>query len=39
MWPTLVTMQQLVGCRTVDDVLALRMEQVPRPDAPIGGAS
>lgn len=35
MWPTLVTMQRLAECGSVGDVLALRMEQVPRP----GGTS
>ena len=35
MWPTLVTLHRLAECSTVDDVLALRMSQIPRPDAPI----
>lgn len=28
MWPTMVTLEQLVECRSVDDVLALRVEQI-----------
>lgn len=32
MWPTLVTLQTLSSCRTVEDVLALRMEQVHAPE-------
>jgi hypothetical protein len=31
LWPTLKTLEALVGCRSVDDVLALRVEQVPPP--------
>lgn len=31
MWPTEVTMRALTRCETVADVLALRMDQVPRP--------
>ncbi len=31
MWPTLKTLETLAGCSTVDDVLALRIEQVPPP--------
>ena len=31
MWPTLKTLQTLAGCRSVEEVLALRMEQVPPP--------
>jgi 8-oxo-dGTP pyrophosphatase MutT (NUDIX family) len=30
-WPTRVTLEFLARCRTVRDVLDLRMEQVPRP--------
>jgi 8-oxo-dGTP pyrophosphatase MutT (NUDIX family) len=30
-WPTLVMLQALAECRTVDDVLALRVEQIPDP--------
>ena len=33
MWPTLVMLQALAGCREVADVLALRVEQIPHPDA------
>jgi len=33
MWPTLATLEVLAGCRTVDDVLALRIPQVPRPES------
>lgn len=29
MWPTLVTLYRLAECRTVDEVLDLRVEQVP----------
>ena len=39
MWPTLVTLHRLAECRTVDDVLSLRLSQIPRPDAPIVGGS
>lgn len=28
MWPTLITLEALVGCRTVEDVLVLRVEQI-----------
>ena len=31
MWPTFITLQRLAGCRTVEDVLALRVPQVPAP--------
>ena len=31
MWPTRVTVQALARCRSVDDVLSLRVEQVPPP--------
>lgn len=31
MWPTLVTLEELAGCRTVAEVLSLWVEQVPRP--------
>lgn len=31
MWPTLKTLETLAECSTVDDVLALRIEQVPPP--------
>lgn len=31
MWPTLRTLEALRGCRTVEDVLRLRVEQVPPP--------
>ncbi|HYZ10659.1 MAG TPA: MBL fold metallo-hydrolase [Actinomycetota bacterium] len=31
MWPTLATLEALAECRTVDDVLALRIPQAPRP--------
>jgi 8-oxo-dGTP pyrophosphatase MutT (NUDIX family) len=31
MWPTLVTLGALTECRTVQDVLDLRIDQVPRP--------
>jgi hypothetical protein len=30
-WPTRVTLEALMSCRSVGDVLALRVEQVPRP--------
>jgi 8-oxo-dGTP pyrophosphatase MutT (NUDIX family) len=30
-WPTQVTLEALASCRSVADVLALRLEQVPRP--------
>lgn len=30
MWPTRVTLEALAACRSVADVLALRIEQVPR---------
>jgi 8-oxo-dGTP pyrophosphatase MutT (NUDIX family) len=33
LWPTLKTLEALVRCRSVDDVLALRVEQVPPPVA------
>ena len=33
MWPTLVTLQALADCREVADVLELRVEQIPHPDA------
>ena len=32
-WPTLVTMKALAGCRRVEDVLALHVEQIPSPEA------
>jgi recombination protein RecT len=31
MWPTLVMMEALARCAGVDDVLSMRMDQVPRP--------
>ncbi|HEX2031228.1 MAG TPA: NUDIX domain-containing protein [Actinomycetota bacterium] len=31
MWPTRVTLEALAACRSVAEVLALRMEQAPRP--------
>jgi hypothetical protein len=31
MWPTYVTLRELAGCATVQDVLSLRMEQVAPP--------
>jgi len=31
MWPTYNTLKELVGCDSVDEVLELRMEQVPPP--------
>lgn len=31
MWPTLVTLETLAGCSSVDEVLSLRIEQVPPP--------
>ena len=31
MWPTYVTLRELVGCSTVQEVLSLRMEQVAPP--------
>jgi 8-oxo-dGTP pyrophosphatase MutT (NUDIX family) len=34
MWPTLVTVRALAACRTPGEVLALRVEQVPNPQAP-----
>jgi 8-oxo-dGTP pyrophosphatase MutT (NUDIX family) len=34
MWPTVVTLRALAGCRTPDDVLSLHVEQVPNPQAP-----
>jgi 8-oxo-dGTP pyrophosphatase MutT (NUDIX family) len=34
MWPTVVTLRALAGCRSPDDVLSLRVEQVPNPRAP-----
>jgi 8-oxo-dGTP pyrophosphatase MutT (NUDIX family) len=39
MWPTLVTLEELAGCRSVDAVLALRIEQVhpPEPGQGSGG--
>lgn len=33
MWPTFVTMRALAGCRRVEDVLALHVEQIPSPEA------
>lgn len=33
MWPTFVTMRALAGCRDVEDVLALHVEQIPSPGA------
>jgi len=35
-WPTLKTLEALERCRTVDDVLALRVEQVEPPSIPHG---
>ena len=32
MWPTLVTLRALDGCRDVGEVLALRVEQIERPE-------
>ncbi|HYH27620.1 MAG TPA: NUDIX domain-containing protein [Actinomycetota bacterium] len=32
MWPTLVTLEELASCRTVEEVLALRIEQVHPPE-------
>ena len=34
MWPTFRTLEALTGCRTVQDVLQLRVEAVPPPIAP-----
>jgi 8-oxo-dGTP pyrophosphatase MutT (NUDIX family) len=34
MWPTMVTLRALADCRTPDQVLDLRIEQVPNPQAP-----
>jgi 8-oxo-dGTP pyrophosphatase MutT (NUDIX family) len=31
MWPTMKTLETLADCRSVDDVLTLKMEQVPPP--------
>lgn len=31
MWPTMVTLRALAECRDVSDVLALRVDQIPRP--------
>jgi 8-oxo-dGTP pyrophosphatase MutT (NUDIX family) len=31
MWPTLITLRALAECRTVEDVMALHVSQVPRP--------
>ena len=39
MWPTFITLQRLAGCRTVDDVLTLRIPQVPAPGADARKAS
>lgn len=39
MWPTFITLQRLAGCRTVGDVLALRIPQVPPPGAEAREAS
>ena len=33
MWPTLVTMRALAECRTVEEVMSLRVEQIPNPQA------
>ncbi len=33
-WPTLKTLEALAGCRSVEEVLALRVEQVAPPGAP-----
>jgi hypothetical protein len=33
MWPTLVMLQALADCREVADVLELRVDQIPHPDA------
>lgn len=41
MWPTLVTLERLAGCRGVDDALALRIPQLSPGedrDAPVRGA-
>lgn len=32
MWPTLATLEALSACRSVEDVLALRIPQAPRPE-------
>jgi hypothetical protein len=34
MWPTFRTLEALVGCRTVQDVLQLHVDAVPPPVAP-----
>jgi glyoxylase-like metal-dependent hydrolase (beta-lactamase superfamily II)/8-oxo-dGTP pyrophosphatase MutT (NUDIX family) len=33
MWPTLATLEALSECRSVEDVLALRIPQAPRPES------
>lgn len=33
-WPTLKTLEALAECRSVDEVLSLRVDQVSRPGAP-----
>jgi glyoxylase-like metal-dependent hydrolase (beta-lactamase superfamily II)/8-oxo-dGTP pyrophosphatase MutT (NUDIX family) len=33
MWPTMATLEALSACRSVEDVLALRIPQAPRPDS------
>lgn len=35
MWPTLKTLEALAGCRSVDDVLGLRVRQVAPPGGPL----
>jgi 8-oxo-dGTP pyrophosphatase MutT (NUDIX family) len=35
MWPTLKTLEALAGCGSVDDVLGLRVRQVPPPRGPL----
>lgn len=34
LWPTMVTLWRLAECETVEDVLALRVEQIPRGTPP-----
>ena len=34
MWPTLITLRALARCETVEEVLALKVEQIGRPDGP-----
>jgi 8-oxo-dGTP pyrophosphatase MutT (NUDIX family) len=35
LWPTFRMLESLADCRTVEDVLHLRVEQVPRPSPPV----